>query len=647
MKKISLTRLLCLAATTLVSGSIQSDCSSNCSTNCSTSTSNVVLQHLSPRSTSVNLARQFVGVLPIIEELTCSDECYPGFISATLEFDKTFNALDISHKLLGPALMSNGCCQAIEVSGSAVTDRSSTALLAENFGLAPNFHSVVNIDPRVTNAVGDLQGYFRLDSLLHGLYFYIHAPITNTKWNMHVCENIGNTGGADYAAGTFGPGTISNSNLLHSFTEYISGQGTPTLTGTTPLGATFTETFNALEYARWAVGPCDSRSRTGLADLRMWLGYDWLNCEKYGIGMGLVVAAPTGNKPDGRYIFDAVVGNGHFWEVGALIKGDYIFWENCDGDHSLTGFTQANFTHLFGSKQRRTFDLKDKPLSRYMLAARFQNNSSAPFLYGDPTEGSTASPTLSDYVFAGEYTPVANLTTFCVNVSNNIQIDWIAMLNYQRCNLSIDLGYELWYRGCEKVKFNCTANAIAANSWALKGDASMFGFTDASIGTIPQGTPVPLGATESGATVFAGTNAGQTDPTTNPGIDNPQYAIASNLNASPVLFEAVIDNTTNQLQTRTSIQSVFLTGDDIDICGAQSRGLSNKIFANVCFNFNSYAWNCVCWQPFLGAGAMGEFSSSRRGCNSDCRTSSSCNESTCRNSAFSQWGIWIKGGFVF
>lgn len=642
MKKISLAQLLYLGAATFMPGLLLADCSSNCSQNCSTSTSNVVLQHLSPRSSSVNLARQFVGVLPIIEKLTCSDERYPGLVSATLEFDKTFNSLDISHKLLGPALMSNGCCQAIQISGSAIADRASTDLLAENFGLAPNFQSVVNIDPSVTNAIGDLQGYFRLDNLCHGLYFYIHAPITSTKWNMHVCEDVGNPGGANYAQGYFGPGVINNSYLLHSFSQYISGQSTPTLTGSTPLGTTFTETFNALQYARWSVDPCDSRTRTGLADLRMWLGYDWLNCEKYGIGVGLVVAAPTGNKPDGRYIFDAVIGNGHFWEVGALIKGDYIFWQNCDGNHSLTGFTQANITHLFNSRQRRTFDLKDKPLSRYMLAARFQNNSSAPFLYGDQTENSTDAPTLSDYRFAGEYTPVANLTTFCVNVSNNVQIDWIAMLNYQRCNLSVDLGYELWFRGCEKIKFNCAANAIAANTWALKGDASMFGFattfnTDVPI-TLNQA--VGLGATESGATIFAGTNAGNTNPSNNPAIDNPQFALAGNQDASTLVF--LDNNTSSNLQTRTSIQSVFLSGDDIDVCGAQSRGLSNKLFAHV-----SYAWNCVCWQPFFGAGAMGEFSSSRRGCNSDCRTSSTCNESTCKNSAFSQWGIWIKGGFVF
>lgn len=641
MKHFFVNPLLYLLTASFITGLLQADCnSSKCAQSCSTS--NVVLSHLSPRSTSVNLARQFVGVLPIIQKLTCSDECYPGFVSATLEFDKIFNPLDISHKLLGPALMSNGCCQAVEISGSAVANRSSTALLADNFGLAPNFHSVVNIDPRVTNVIGDLQGYLRLDNLINGLYFYIHAPITSTKWNMHVCEDVAVPGGTDYPQGYFGPGIISNTYLLQSFSQYISGQGTPNLTGTTPLGATFTETFNALQYSRWAVDPCDSRTKTRIADLRMWLGYDWLNCEKYSIGIGLVVAAPTGNKPDGRYIFDAVVGNGHFWEVGALVKGDYIFWQNCDGTQSINGFTQANITHLFGSKQRRTFDLKNKPLSRYMLAARFKDNDSAPYLYGNPLPADESDPTLSNYVFAGEYTPVANLTTFCVNVSSSAQIDWIAMLNYQRRNLSVDLGYELWFRGCEKVKLNCAASAITANTWALKGDASMFGFTNAQIGTIPQATPVPLGATESSATIFAGTNVGKTDPTTNPGIDNPQYAIASNLNASPVLFEAVINNTSNQLQTRTSIQPVFLSGDDIDVCGSQSRGLSNKIFAHV-----SYAWDCVCWQPFFGAGAMGEFSSSRRGCNSDCRTSSTCNESTCRNAAFSQWGIWIKGGFVF
>ncbi len=602
-----------------------------------------VAPYFSPRSSSVDLVRQVVGVRDIIEDLKCSDDCWPGYVGSVTEFTKSFNNLHISDCLFGTSLLGDGCCQAIKVSGSGVANRGDGDLLADNFGLATDFQSVLNINPRITNVVGDLQGYFRLDRWLCGLYFYIHLPVTNTKWNLHVCEDVIDEGGQGYSQGYFGPGTIGRENLLNSFGDFVSGQNTPTLSGTTPLGDAFSETFNALEFARWGIGSCGSRTKTSLADLRFWLGYDWINCECYGFGVGAVVAAPTGNAPDGRYLFEPIVGNGQHWEFGGLVKGHYQFWENCDGTHRITGFTQANFTHLFNAKQVRTFDLCNKPLSRYMLAEKLTSNNSSPFLYGDPVEGSTANPTLSTYKFAQEYTPVANLTTFCVDVSASIQVDWVAMLTYSRCNFTWDLGYNLWYRGCENIKFDCACeNLIAKNTWALKGDAHVFGFAAISNDDLPIdiNQPVTLGATESQATIHKGTNAGQTDPNRNPGIDNPQFALAGNQAGTEfVLLDA---DTTSDDQTRTSIQSVFITGDDIDVCAAQTKGLSNKIFTHV-----SYHWECACWEPFFGAGAMGEFGSNDKCRKKNCDTNCNNDDKDCRRCSLSQWGVWIKSGFVF
>lgn len=620
---------LCIAALFLPTFAALASCSSSCSTSCSDSNDyNLVVPYFSPRSQSVDLARQLVGVTDIIDELTCSDKCWPGFIGTTFEFEKTFRSPDITRRLFGPSL--NGSCQSINISGSAVTDRGDNDWLADYFGLSPQFQSVINFNPRVTTFVGDIQGYVRLDQWLCGLYFYIHAPITSTKWNLHVCEDVKNDGGTTgYAEGYFAPGAIGANKLLSSFSEFVSGKDVPTLTGTDALGNSFSETFQNLQYARWAVDPCDSLTKTGLADLRMWLGYDWLNCERYSFGIGAVLAAPTGNRPHARYLFEPIVGNGHHWELGALIKGDYVLWRGCDDTHRVTLFSQANITHLFKAKQKRTFDLKGKPLSRYMLAEQLTANNSSPYLYGNPQPDTEPGSTLSEYKFAKEFAPVANLTTLCVDVSTNVQIDWATMLTYSRCNFTFDLGYELWYRGKESIKTNCdTTNLIAANTWALKGDASVFGFLNATLGNIPQGTPVALGATESLATIHQGTNSSLANPTTNPGIDKAQYALASNTNTNPVNFEGIVNSTTLALQTRTSIQSVFLSGDDIDICSAETKGFSNKVFANV-----SHFWDCACWRPFLGLGAMGEFNRKNHCCSTE--------------SAFSQWGVWIKGGFVF
>lgn len=627
MKKVDIKQasfLLCA----LVSLSINADCN--------------VTSYFSPRSQGVDLVRQFVGVRDIMEDLQCSDECWPGYVGSVTEFTDSFRSLNISRCLFGPSLLGNGHCQALKISGSNVANRNDTDLLADYFGLPTDFQSVINFNPRIVNVIGDLQGYFRLDRWLCGLYFYIHLPVTTSKWNLHVCEDIIAPGSSPYSEGYFGPGSIARSNLLNSFSEFISGRDVPNLSGTEVFENTsFSETFNALKFSRWATHPCGSRSKTGLADLRFWLGYDWINCEKYGFGIGAVIAAPTGNAPNGRYLFEPIIGNGHHWEFGGLIKGDYLFWQHCDGSHRITGFTQANFTHLFNAKQVRTFDLCNRPLSRYMLAEKLGPNSS-PLLYGSLEQGAEdpTNPTLSNYKFANEYTPVANLTTFCVNVSTNIQIDWLAMLTYSHCNFTWDVGYNLWYRGCEKIKFDCdTENLIAKNTWALKGDAYVFGFAQETNSNLPIDVhqPVALGATESNATIYSGTNLGMTNPNLNPGIDAPQFAYAGN--AAADVFMVLDANTSGAGQTRTSIQPVFLSGNNLDICSSQTKGYSNKLFTHI-----SYAWDCECWQPFFGAGAMGEFGAGDNRCNNN----NNCDDrKDCRICSLSQWGIWLKGGFVF
>ncbi len=613
-----------------------------------------VAPYYSIRSQSVDLARQLVGVRDIEEDLRCSDDCWPGYLGVTFEYSKSFNARDITQCLFGDCLLNNGCCQAIKISGSGVENRADSDWLADYFGLPTNYQGVLNFNPRISNVIGDFQGYLRLDRYLCGLYFYIHAPVVHTKWNLNVCEDVLANGGS-YVEGYFAPTAIANENLVQTAGDFLSGRASPNLGDDI--------TFNKLGYGRFDTGNCCSRTETALADLRFWLGYDWLNCDCYGFGLGIVVAAPTGNAPEGRYLFEPIAGNGKHWEFGLMAKGDYTFWENCDGTHRVTGFTQANITHLFDSQQRRTFDLCGKPNSRYMLAQKLGPNTAEPFLQGSTTESAgqgvnqlcpdntdLENLTVSNAKFAGEFTSVANLTTFCVDVSSNVQIDWVAMATYSRCNLTWDLGYELWYRGCEKItpKDCDIKNLIPANTWALKGDAHVYGFsacTDFN-SPLPCPDPMALGATESGATIKKGTNAAMTNPERNPGIDSPYFAYAGDAVGD---FSARLDASTGGCSDapisdsadnpiRTSIQPVFIKSTDIDFCAARTKGLSNKIFTHV-----SYYWDCECWQPFFGFGAMGEFGSNpSKDCKSSCNT-----KDDCQKCSLSQWGVWLKGGFVF
>ncbi len=618
-------------------------------------TPNSVTPYFNLRSEGARLERQVIGVREIERELACSDKCWPGYLGSTFTFSKSFRSASISHCLFGNALINNGCCQALRVTGSGVAGRDNNRdLLADYFGLPTDFISTLNFNPRIVNTLSDYQLYLRLDRWACGLWFYVHAPVVHSKWNLNLCEDVAQLGGADYAEGYFSANTVARANLLTGASEFLAG-ATPNIPG---------QKFNGLRNARITAEPCASHTKTQLADLQFWLGYDWLNCDDYNFGIGLVVAAPTGNRPEARYLFEPIVGNGHHWEVGGLIRGDYLFWQNCDQTHSIRGFTQANITHLFEARQKRTFDLKGKPLSRYALAERLGVNDDFPFLGGSATsltgcESAVPGFTLSNSQFANEYTPVANLTTLCVDVSVNYQLDWVAMLTWSHCNVTWDLGYNLWSRGCEKISTKCCdGGLIPANTWALKGDARVYGFLDCNTLPFVGGTPIALGATESGATAFSGTNNGSA---LNAGIDNAQFAYAANLATGATAFSSISSDPVGIFtETRTSIQPIFLSDADVDICGAQTKGLSNTVFTHV-----SYWWDCECWEPYLGFGGEAEFAAGHRvkcsdnSCNtsscsssSSCSTSASCStssncSSSCNKCALSQWSVWIKGGFVF
>jgi hypothetical protein len=226
----------------------------------------------------------------------------------------------------------------------------------------------------------------------------------------------------------------------------------------------------------------------------------------------------------------------------------------------------------------------------------------------------------------------------------------VLKLAYTHCNFQFDLGYDFWGRTCAKIckRCDCCNNGFADNVWGLKGDAFAYGFVAAA-----HTTAVPLSATESEATVFAGTNDYATNPTTwntNLNVDNEAVAY---------------DATEAHLQTHntvwanvdTSLDPVLITEDDLDICGAKTKAYSNKVFAHFGYTWKEHE----CFVPYLGVGGEAEFgcrdskcndcdSSCHTSCNTSCHTScnDNCSDSNnCNKFAFTQWGIWLKGGFSF
>jgi hypothetical protein len=634
-----------------------------------------VSPYISIRSQGLDSARDLVGLTNLIYRYNTSGNMY-GVFSVTPEFTSSFKSKRIFDSLFKqpitctPPSTSTACgtlscatdckneCPCITISGSRVENRGCCDWLADYFGLPTDFSSRVCFKPRIQNSIIDFNFFLGLDDVQCGFYLRIDVPFVRTKWNLKFCETVTNAGELGYDSGYFGSVAVPRSGLRNNFCEFATGQRDLFINDQQN---SINVTVQKLQFARFS--PCDLTD-TGIAEIRTTIGYNFIQDECTHFGLNLRMAAPTGRRPHGDFIFEPMVGNGKHWEFGGGMTAHYTFWENECANRSLGIWFEGYITSLFKTRQRRTFDLKGKPNSRYMLAERLGTPVAG--LFANPLPGNVTGSVAPVAQFKNQFTPVANLTTFDVNVSSGIQADLTLLLNYTRCDHSFDIGYNFWSRSCEKIDYYCKCAPRTllsdGSTWALKGDAAVYGFTQGEVVE-----PIALSATESLATINAGTNTPCGTPfaveqQANPGIDNAQFARdTSGLGFPGSIFAGTAGLRAN-IQTRTSFNPVFLTENDIDFCGARTRGLSSKVFAHW-----SYTWNrCECWIPFLGIGGKVEFAHSRNRncCNTNINvitapttgvTQTACgltldncrNNRGCSTTNISEWGIWLKGGVAF
>ena len=388
-----------------------------------------VLPYLNFRSVSVNANRELVGWQTFINKAGM-DRCY-GVFSVTPEYGRSFHGYKIAQALFGESLFNRTCSApnyAFKVQGSKVKKRDSKAWLADNFYLPPDYESIVNIDPKIDTFLMDFNFFIGFDTWAPGLFFRAHAPLTSTRWDLGLCESNKTEGSLGYDAGYFNNTyTIDNTNgsivgtprssLLSSFEEFIFSQETIV---NNPM-----ITYEPLRHARMSTYRL---TKNRLSEIQLALGYNFLLNALYHLGLEFRCYIPTGNTPKGEFLFEAIVGNGHHAELGCGITSHWEFWQDVNTSRNLSFYLDANITHLLTAHQRRTFDLKDKPLSRYMLAVNMR----------PPTTDLIASIDTNEIVPTSQctyrFTPVANITTVPVDCTIAIQADIAFKLAFTQDN---------------------------------------------------------------------------------------------------------------------------------------------------------------------------------------------------------------------
>lgn len=388
---------------------------------------------LSPRSQSVNSARELVETNYVINR-TCQTDSY-NTVSITPEFIKSYKTRRIAQYFFGEnsnTFLFSGADQltnteVLTFSGSQRLNRGLNDIMADFFGLSPNFLGSIAIEPRVRTYLADISWYAGLDSWVQGLYFRVHAPIVTTEWELKLREHD-----TDNGNDTPFPANYMSANELQAPVTSI----TRALQGNLVYG----QMQSPMLFGR-IDGP---QRKSGLSDIQAALGWNFINEPLGLVGFNVRLGIPTGNRSKSIYLFEPMVGNGHHWEVGLGFNSRGIVWESgCD--QQVTIFFDINMTHLFKAENIRSFDLKNKGFgSRYMLVKEFDSTG----------------------VYNGNILPLINRTTFPCDVSVDFQLDASFMVSYSYCGYEFDFGYNGWARTREIITLKQT---IAPNTFGLKG----------------------------------------------------------------------------------------------------------------------------------------------------------------------------------
>lgn len=198
-------------------------------------------------------------------------------------------------------------------------------------------------------------------------------------------------------------------------------------------------------------------STAGFTELRVLLGakFDTANDLKIATQSGF--SFPLGNKYDSCQFFEAIRGfNGHLcWEtiVNTQIK------LNCDDSCRVYFYGDFSTFFMFANNQYRTFDLVDKPYSRYLLLNSLQGLTNVPAI---------------------------NVLTKKVRVSAHNIAELSAGIEFRYKNVEAKIGYGFWGKGTEKLELREQSN------WE-----SNFGIAAAPGNFTPEGLP----ATASDSTI--------------------------------------------------------------------------------------------------------------------------------------------------
>jgi hypothetical protein len=222
----------------------------------------------------------------------------------------------------------------------------------------------------------------------------------------------------------------------------------------------------AFKQPGWCFGRIDNDCRknchkiTKVGDVTIRVGYETVNRDDVHLDSFFGFIIPGGNRPKGVNVFEPIVGHNHHWGFVLGSTFGLEIWHNTCGDITWSGEFDFSITDFFSRKERRSFDLKKKPWSRYMqfYVNQAQAELAASMIVSDPTFALTLG------------TPGIDLLTQDVHVRPGFYRMFNAALIIDTTCYEFEVGYNFFARQAECLRLACPfPTGIALKSIAVGG----------------------------------------------------------------------------------------------------------------------------------------------------------------------------------
>lgn len=293
-------------------------------------------------------------------------------------------------------------------------------LLAQNFNIFTNngnFRSEISIAPTQSVVGCGLhwrQSLWRHEWVGKGFWISFSAPILHVKNRMNLQENVINNGG--------GPNPNADVVVMGNMIQ-------------------------ALNQPEWCFGKITqcAQTITRLADIEFKFGYDdFMLGDSSHMELYIGAIIPTSNNMKGYYVFEPIAGRGNYPGIMLGCSFGRNLYTSYAQEMNVSFEVANHMEYLFTASQTRSFDLVDKPWSRYieMYANVDQAIEAESITPPTPTSNNLA-------------TPGINILTQKVKVTPGFSCDINGAFVATYKQLQAEAGYNLFVRRAECVRLAC------------------------------------------------------------------------------------------------------------------------------------------------------------------------------------------------